>query len=190
MVGNDFAQDGFNTSYSAAHTATVANARHIERELSECKTKGIIHRLCHNCHGIAQFMHGPTEVHIEQGTPLDDQRQVIHFAGNVDLHPWHPTVENLDAHFTHHLLIRFNALTVHGGHDQAALLAMGRVVDKQHTLPNNPACPRPVNHRGDQEVFHCIYQDIAVRLGTMQDSTTKAQKMEAHDITIAPVGLE
>ena len=190
MLSDDFAQDGFNAGDSPAHTATVANAGHVEGELGNCQAKSIIHRLCHNGHGITQFMRWPTEVHTEQGTPFDDQRQIIHFAGDVDFHAGRPTIENLGADFAHHLLICFNALTVHGGHDQAALLAMGRVVDKQYTLSNNPARPCPVNHRGDQEVFHCIYQDIAVRPGTMQDSTTKAQKMEAHDITIAAVGFE
>src|SRR2546423_9090580 len=130
------------------------------------------------------------QVHTEECTSLDDERQVIHLAGNVDDRAELPAVENLCGHLAHHLLICFDAFAMHRGQNQTTLLPVRWLVDKQDPLPHNPTGAYPINDWADLEVVYGVYEEIAIGFRSVEDRPVKTQKLETHDLSIAPVGFQ
>ena len=90
-------------------------------------------------------------------------------------------------HLAHHRLVILDALAVEGGHDQAALVAVGRVVDKQHPLAHQQAHAHPVHQRLDQEVLRSIHQDIAISRRAVERHAVHAEQVDAHHLAVAAV---
>src|SRR2546430_699132 len=101
MTGNYLFQNRFDTRNGLTNAASITNTWHVERELSKGNAEGVIHGLSYHGHSIAQRMFCSTEVHTEECASLNNECEIIHLFGHVDLHTGPPPVKNPRRHLAH-----------------------------------------------------------------------------------------